>query len=89
MRQFRSVASRGALDALPDPAADDTFLKCKLRHEERSANGAAVALHRDLLRLRREDPIFRQPLPDRVDGAVLSSRAFVMRWFASDPRGAR
>jgi maltooligosyltrehalose trehalohydrolase len=87
MCQFRSVASRKALDALPDPAADDTFLRCKLRHEERSSNGAAMRLHRDLLRLRRDDPVFRRPLHDRVDGAVLSNRAFVLRWFASDPRG--
>jgi hypothetical protein len=63
MRQFRSVASRDARRAAD--AADDTFLKCKLRHEERSVNGAAV--HRDLA-----PPARGSDLPaaaDRVDGA--------------------
>jgi maltooligosyltrehalose trehalohydrolase len=87
MRQFQSVAARDALKALPDPAADDTFLKCKLRDDERSADGEVRRLHRDLLRLRREDPILRDLLVRNwIDGAVLSERAFVMRWFASDPR---
>jgi len=87
MRQFRSVAARDALNALPDPAADDTFLMCKLRDDERSADREVTRLHRDLLRLRREDPILRDLLVrDWIDGAVLSERAFVMRWFASDPR---
>jgi maltooligosyltrehalose trehalohydrolase len=89
MRQFRSVAGRDVLTALPDPAADDTFFKCTLRDDERSADGEVPRLHRDLLRLRREDPIFGNPLArDWIDGAVLSDRVFVLRWFASDPRGA-
>ena len=48
---------------------------------------AAVALHRDLLRLRREDPVFGEPRGGQFDGAVLSDRAFVLRWFAE--RSAR
>jgi maltooligosyltrehalose trehalohydrolase len=88
MRQFRSVAARDALKALPDPSADDTFRRCTLRDDERSADGEVRKLHRDLLRLRREDPVFRDLLVrDWIDGAVLSDRAFVMRWCASDPRG--
>jgi maltooligosyltrehalose trehalohydrolase len=87
MRQFQSAASRDTVAALPDPAADDTFLKCILRDDERSADGEVTRLHRDLLRLRREDPIFRQPfVHDGMDGAVLSRRVFVMRWFASRDR---
>jgi maltooligosyltrehalose trehalohydrolase len=87
MRQFRSVASRDAVGALPDPAADDTFLRCTLRDDERSADGDVMRLHRDLLRLRRDDPIFRQPFRrEWMDGAVLSRRAFVMRWFAGAPQ---
>jgi len=88
MRQFRSVAARDVLKALSDPSADDTFRRCTLRDDERSADGEVRKLHRDLLRLRREDPVFRDLLVrDWIDGAVLSDRAFVMRWCASDPRG--
>jgi maltooligosyltrehalose trehalohydrolase len=38
-------------------------------------------LHRDLLALRRNDPVFGQR-PCRVDGAVLSDEAWVLRFFA-------
>jgi len=86
MHQFRSVASRDAIDALPDPGADATFQMCKLRESERSAGGVRTRLQRDLLRLRREDPIFHRPFAgDWLDGAVLSKQAFVLRWFADDP----
>jgi maltooligosyltrehalose trehalohydrolase len=88
MRQFRTVASRDVLNALPDPGAHETFFRCKLRDDERSADGDVMRLHRDLLRLRRDDPTFRQPfVRDWMDGAVLSTRVFVMRWFAGDPQG--
>ena len=37
-------------------------------------------LHQDLLRLRREDPVIAQQARDRVDGAVIGSSAFVLRY---------
>jgi maltooligosyltrehalose trehalohydrolase len=46
-----------------------------------------MKLHRDLLRLRRDDPVFRQRfVHDSMDGAVLSRRALVLRWRASRDR---
>ena len=42
---------------------------------------AVYHLHKDLLRLRREDPVFRAPQPRGVDGAVLGREAFVLRFF--------
>jgi maltooligosyltrehalose trehalohydrolase len=87
MRQFRSAASRDTAAALPDPAADDTFLRSTLRDDERSGDGEVMRLHRDLLRLRREDPIFRQRfVHDSMDGAILARRALVLRWHASHDR---
>jgi maltooligosyltrehalose trehalohydrolase len=86
MSQFRSVATRSLVDALPDPHDEATFLQCKLRHDERQQHTAAAALHRDLLRLRRDDPIFGTAHGGQMDGAVLSDRAFLLRWFSSDPR---
>jgi maltooligosyltrehalose trehalohydrolase len=85
MSQFRSAATRRLVDALPDPHDENTFLQCKLRHAERQQHTAATALHRDLLRLRRDDPIFGAP-GCHMDGAVLSDRAFVLRWFSTNPR---
>jgi maltooligosyltrehalose trehalohydrolase len=88
MRQFRSVASRrDALDALPDPAADGTFLRSILRDDERLDDGEVMRLHRDLLRVRRDDPIFGRPfVRNSMDGAVLARRTFILRWFADDPQ---
>jgi len=36
------------------------------------------------LKLRREDPVFRNPKPGGVDGAVLGTEAFVLRFFGED-----
>ncbi len=41
-------------------------------------------LHRDLLRLRRQDPALSSQRPGGVDGAVLGPDAFVLRFFAED-----
>lgn len=52
------------------------------------ANGnrtpAFYELHRDLLRLRREDPVIAARRPGGVDGAVLGPGAFVLRFFGED-----
>jgi maltooligosyltrehalose trehalohydrolase len=43
-----------------------------------------LALHRDLLRLRRDDPVLSNTGKYRLDGATLTERAFVLRWFTDD-----
>ena len=48
---------------------------------ERQAHATAWALYRDLLALRRDDPVLGRR-PARVDGAVLGARAWVLRFFA-------
>jgi maltooligosyltrehalose trehalohydrolase len=42
---------------------------------------AAYQYHKDLLRLRREDGVFRRQMPGGVDGAMLQDEAFVLRYF--------
>ena len=74
LAQFPSIDA----NRVPDPAARETFERCVLDLDERKRNASACALHRDLLRLRREDPAFRS---SPVDGAVLSGEAFVLRYF--------
>jgi maltooligosyltrehalose trehalohydrolase len=44
---------------LDDPVAEDTFRRCILDWRERETHARVVAFHRDLLRLRREDPVLR------------------------------
>jgi maltooligosyltrehalose trehalohydrolase len=40
-----------------------------------------LALHKDLLSLRRDDPVFRAQRSDWLQGAVIGSEAFVLRFF--------
>jgi maltooligosyltrehalose trehalohydrolase len=81
LAQFPSIASTAVADALPDPANLLTFERCKLDLAERERHAPAYALHRDLLRLRREDVVFAAQGRRGVDGAVLGDHAFVLRWF--------
>jgi maltooligosyltrehalose trehalohydrolase len=81
LAQFRSIATRETRGRLPDPAAPETFERCKLDHAERDTHREVYALHRDLLRLRREDAVFNAQEPRALDGAVLGPQAFVLRYF--------
>jgi maltooligosyltrehalose trehalohydrolase len=84
LAQFRSAATKETRERLADPAARETFERCKLDLTERERNRRAYDLHRDLLRLRREDRVFSAQRPRGVDGAVLGSEAFVLRFFGDD-----
>jgi maltooligosyltrehalose trehalohydrolase len=81
LSQFPSLASKDALE-FDNPADDDTFQRSLLDHGERALHAAAYALHRDLLALRRDDPI----LGDRsycVEGATLTDEAWLLRYIVS------
>jgi maltooligosyltrehalose trehalohydrolase len=79
--QFASMAEIAADARVPDPADVETFTRCKLDWSERSTNHEAVALHRDLIRLRRDDTTLSRRTPALLDGAVLGTHAFVLRFF--------
>jgi maltooligosyltrehalose trehalohydrolase len=81
LAQFPSVADYAARGQLDDPADERTFARCKLDFAEREAHHAAYAMHRDLIALRRSRAAFRDQRANGVDGAVLSSSAFVLRYF--------
>jgi maltooligosyltrehalose trehalohydrolase len=88
LAQSPTLAHPSVQERIADPADPATFARCKLDFAERQKHAWAVALHEDLLRLRREDPVFRAQRPGGVDGAVLSPEAFVLRFFgeAGDDR---
>lgn len=85
MAQFPRLATPEAQAALPDPCDPATFQRCVLDPAERSFDNPHVRLHRDLLRLRRDDPAFT----GAVDGAVLGPHAFALRYTQPDPRDDR
>jgi maltooligosyltrehalose trehalohydrolase len=84
LSQFRSVADPGIQKGIPAPHDPAMFQRCKLDFSERRSHAWAYDLHRDLLKLRREDPVFSRPRPRGIDGAVLGPSAFVIHYFADD-----
>jgi maltooligosyltrehalose trehalohydrolase len=83
LKQFRNLATSEIQRLLPDPCAAATFQRCKLDLSERQSHAAVYALHRDLLKLRREEPVFHSQRPLSFDGAVLDEQAFVLRFFGA------
>jgi maltooligosyltrehalose trehalohydrolase len=84
LAQFESLALEEVQARIPDPGSEETFMSAKLDWSERERNAEALALHRDLLRLRREDPVLQRQVWRGIDGAVLSPSAFVVRYFSPD-----
>ena len=88
LRQFRSLATPEMASRFDDPGDPKTFERSKLDHLERERHASVLALHRDLLTLRRTDPVFNSQRKGSCDGAVLSPHAFVLRFFG-DPSNDR
>jgi maltooligosyltrehalose trehalohydrolase len=87
LSQFPSLA-RPEMQAVPlDPGDRATFDLCKLDLSERRTHAPVYNLFKDLLRIRREEPVFRAQHQRGVDGAVLSPEAFLLRFFEG-PNGA-
>ena len=77
LAQFASLDDPAARPRLPDPGASATFESCRLDWSEVDERGDVLALHRDLLRLRREAVAFSGASRDgnRIDGSVLGPEA--------------
>src|SRR5207249_2927542 len=81
LSQFPSIATPEAQSRLRNPTDRSTFEACRLDLSERQKHAGWYALHRDLLRLRREDPTFRRQRFDLLDCAALGQDALVIRYF--------
>ncbi|HTM26004.1 MAG TPA: malto-oligosyltrehalose trehalohydrolase [Vicinamibacterales bacterium] len=84
LSQFPSLTDTSLIPALPPPADERTFEACKLDFDERQRHRAAYALHCDLLALRRSDPVLARAGMHRPEGAILSDRAFLLRYLDRD-----
>lgn len=81
---FLSLSEQEAWNALPAPDDPEVFARCKLDFSEREENRQLYELHIDLLKLRREDSRFSQQTMDNIDGAVLETMSFLLRYFSKD-----
>lgn len=66
---------------MADPADPTSFTTCKLNFNERNKNHKIYQLHKDLIKLRKHDPVFKKIQKLKLDGAVLNNDAFVIRYF--------
>jgi maltooligosyltrehalose trehalohydrolase len=88
LAEFPEYATPEAQAAVPDPADDSTFERSRLDLSERSRHAPIYRLHKDLLRLRRDDPILARQDRRSLDGATLDSKTLVLRFMgpADDDR---
>jgi maltooligosyltrehalose trehalohydrolase len=78
--QFPSMTSPDASTWVPDPMARETFLASKLTDDRQPGARLMRSLFGDLIRLRRDDPIFRAQRADRIHGAVIGPHALALRY---------
>ncbi len=84
--QFPSTKHALDSEGVDPDIGEVAFRRSRLDWTDAEKNERAVALHRELLRLRREDPVFASRT--RPEGGVLDEEMLVLRWFGSD-RGDR
>ena len=81
LQQFKTIACPEADAYVREPASEETFLACKLNWSEREKHSEMLNFHKQLLKLRREDPVFSKPGKGGLDGAVLGPEVFALRYF--------
>jgi maltooligosyltrehalose trehalohydrolase len=81
LSQFPSLRDPQVVPCLAPPDDPKTFARCKLDLTERERHAGGYALHRDLIALRRQDGVINGEARVAIDGAVLSSEAFILRFF--------
>jgi maltooligosyltrehalose trehalohydrolase len=78
--QFPSLRDPHVQARITAPDDEQTFERCKIDWTEREKHRPTYDLHIDLLRLRREDPVFAAQDRSSLHGAVLSNAAFLLRY---------
>ncbi|HEU5040378.1 MAG TPA: malto-oligosyltrehalose trehalohydrolase [Gemmatimonadales bacterium] len=85
-RQFSAFTDPAARERIPDPQAEETFLRSRLRWDEigRMPHAGMLALYRELLALRRGEPALRGRGRERFAAAALGDRGLALRRAAAD-----
>lgn len=84
LAQFPSIGTDQGLKMLAHPSDPTTFVHCKLNPADRILESRACLLCRDLLRIRREDPVIRTQGESGLDGAVIAPQAFALRFWGPE-----
>ncbi len=84
LHQFKNLAQPEVQSVFINPNDPEIFRRSKLDLSERKKHAWYYNLHRDLLMLRRKDPVFRSQGAGGPDGAVLGPQTFLLRFFGKD-----
>jgi maltooligosyltrehalose trehalohydrolase len=79
--QFPSAAHAFTHEGHQERIDEHAFRRSRIDWSEAERNAPILDLHKELLRLRREDPVLSRAVPARLDGATLGEQALVLRWF--------
>lgn len=80
LSQFAGFSTKQMRKNIKKPSDLATFKECILDFSEIAKNKEHVAFYRDLIGLRKKDPVFRSLKNVKLDGAVLNSDAFLVRY---------
>lgn len=83
LHQFLPLATPAMQPYLYRPDDISTFKQSKLNLDEREMNADIYRLHKELLHVRRTDLVLSGQEFSHVDGAVISSTIFLIRFFSS------
>lgn len=84
LSQFPVVNSAAGRQQLPDSMDPTVFDRCKLNFSQRQKHKELYQLHIDLLKLRRDDPVFRMQRADRLETAILDAECLAVRFYGDD-----
>jgi maltooligosyltrehalose trehalohydrolase len=88
LKQFPSINAPDAAEMLASPEKEETFLRCKLDFADRTRQAGIYEMHRDLIALRKSQPLIERARSGDFDGAVIGESALALRYFgrAQDDR---
>jgi maltooligosyltrehalose trehalohydrolase len=86
MSQFPGMNTPAMRELLPKPGDAEVFQRLKLDDDERAADSKLYRLHRDLLRVRRDDDVLRRvgTADVVVESSAPSAHVLLVRYVASD-----
>ncbi len=81
---FSQFADPARQAAIPDPQAEATFQRSKLRPDEAAADAPVTRLYRELLRLRTSDPVLRQQSRETMAAEVVREHLLLVHRWSGD-----
>ncbi|HEX3073536.1 MAG TPA: malto-oligosyltrehalose trehalohydrolase [Ignavibacteriales bacterium] len=82
LAQFPSLATAQMKRCLPDPGKIESYEMSKLDFLDREKHSDIYRMHKDLIKMRITDVVFKNIDKIKIDGAVLSGEALLLRYFS-------